>query len=62
MPSKNEDLIIEKSDKGNSVVIVDRQDYVKKMCCIVSCQKKFIIVNLKDDILLNFGANQEKTR
>ena len=58
-PSKNKDLIIEKSDKGNSVVIVDRQDYIKKMCCIMSGQKKFIIVNFT---LLNFGAIQEKTR
>ena len=27
--SKNKDLIIQKSDKGNSVVTVDRQDYIK---------------------------------
>ena len=29
--SRNKDLIIQKSDKGNSVVIVERQDYIKKM-------------------------------
>ena len=28
--SLNIDLIIQKSDKRNSVVIVDRQDYIKK--------------------------------
>ena len=27
--SKNEDLIIQKSDKGNSVVTVQRQDYLR---------------------------------
>ena len=47
--SKNKDLIIQKSDTGNSVVIVDRQDYIKKMNNILSDQKKFAIVNLKDD-------------
>ena len=51
---KSKELIIQKSDKGNSVVIVDRQDYVKKMNDILSDQKKFCKVNLKDDILLNY--------
>ena len=47
--SKNKDLIIQKSDIGNSVVIVDRQDYIKKMSNILSDQKKFTIANLIDD-------------
>ena len=46
--------------KGNSVVINDRQDYIKKMHYILSDQKKFTMVNLKDDTLLNFAVNQEK--
>ena len=56
-------MIIWKSDKGNSVVIVDRQDYIKKMDNILSRQKKLTKVtkvNLKDDILLKFADNQEK--
>ena len=56
--SKNKDLIIQKSDKGNSVVIVLRQDYLEKMNDILSDQKKFIKVSLKDDTLLNFAINQ----
>ena len=47
--SKNKDLIIQKSDKGNSVVIVQRQDYLKKMNDILSDQKKFSKVSLKND-------------
>ena len=39
--SKNKDLIIQKSDKGNSVVIVQRQDYLEKMNDILSDQNKF---------------------
>ena len=58
--SKSKNLIIQKSDTVNSVVIVDRQDYIKKMDNILSDQNKFTIVNLKDDTLLNFAVNQEK--
>ena len=45
--SKNKDLIIQKSDKGNSVVIVQRQDYFEKMNDILCDQKKFSKVSLK---------------
>ena len=58
--SKNKGLIIQKSDKGNSVVIVQRQDYFKKMNDILSDQKKFSKVSLKDDTLLNITINKEK--
>ena len=58
--SKNKDLIIQKSDKGNSVVIVDREDYTKKIHDILSDQKKFSKLSSKDDTLLNFAINQEK--
>ena len=53
-------MIIQKSDEGNSVVIVQRQDYLEKMNYILSDQKKFSKVKLKDDTLLNFDINQEK--
>ena len=58
--SKNKDFIIQKSDKGNCVVNVQRQDYLEKVNDILSDQKKFSKVNLKDDTLLNFANNQEK--
>ena len=58
--SKNKELIIQKSDKGNSVVIAQMQDYLKKMNGILSDQKKFSKVSLKDDTLLNFAISQEK--
>ena len=53
-------IIQQKSDKGNPVVIVKRQDYLKKMNDILSDQKNFSKVRLKDDTLLNFTINQEK--
>ena len=49
--SKNKDLIIQKSDKGNSVVIVQRQDYLQKMNDVLSDQKKFSKVSLKNDTI-----------
>ena len=58
--SKNKDLIIQKFVKGISVVIVQRQDYLEKMNDILSDQKKFSKVSLKDDTLLNFDISQEK--
>ena len=58
--SKNKDLIIQKSDKGNSVVIIQRQNYLEKMNDIWSEQKKFSKVSLKGDTLFNFAINQEK--
>ena len=44
---------------GNSVLIVDRQDYIKQINNF-SYQKKFAMVNMNDDTLLNFAVNQEK--
>ena len=51
--SKNKDLITQKSDKGNSMVIVD----IKKMDNILTDQNNFTKVNLQDDILLKFSVN-----
>ena len=52
-------MIIQKSDTGNSAVIVDRQDYIKQMNTLID-QKKLTIVNINDDTLLKFAVNQEK--
>ena len=58
--SKNKDIIIQKSDKGNSVVIVDKDTYIKRMENLLSDQRKFEKVTLKNDAFLNFLVNQEK--
>ena len=60
--SKIKNLIIEKSDKINSLLMFDRQDNMKKLNNILSDQKKFTKVNLKDDTLLNFVYQPRKTR
>ena len=58
--SKNKDIIIQKSDKGNSVVIVDKDTYVKRMENLLSDQRKFEKVTSKNYAFLNFLVNQEK--
>ena len=57
---KNKDIIIKKSDEGNSVVIVNKDTYVKRMENLLSDQIKFEKVTLKNDAFLNFVVNQEK--
>ena len=55
--SLQKDLIIQKSGKGNSVVIADRQDYIKQMNKIFSYQKKFTMVNRTTTLLLSTKKN-----
>ena len=56
--SKNKDIVIQKSGKGNSVVIVDKDTYIKRMENLLSDQRKFEKVTLKNDAFLNSVVNQ----
>ena len=57
---KNKDIIIQKTDKGNSVVIVDKDTYIKKMENVLKEKRMFEKVTLKNDAFINFVVNQEK--
>ena len=58
---KNRNIVIQKSDKGNSVVIVVKADYLDKMENLGNLKTwKFEKINLKNDGILNFAVNQEK--
>ena len=46
---KNKILVIQKSDKGNSVVVVDKADYLDKMENLLNDTQKFEKINLKND-------------
>ena len=53
--SKNKNLIIQKSEKGNSIVLVNKIDYLDKMYNILSDFKrivKFSVVDYKHLVLL----------
>ena len=57
---KNKNIVIQKSDKGNSVVVVDRADYLDEMDNLLNDTQNFKKINLKNDGILNFAINQEK--
>ena len=57
---KNKNILIQKSDKGNSVVVVDKADYLNKMGKLLNDTRKFESIYLKNDGILNFAINQEK--
>ena len=58
--SKNDSLIIQKSDKGNSIAIIDKDDYLQKMRNILSDSSKFSEVFVTNEKRLNFLVNMEK--
>ena len=57
--SKNKNLVVQKVDKGNSVVLVDRDVYTKHMENILKDNTKFEKVHIKTRAL-NFQVNHEK--
>ena len=62
--SKNNDLIIKKSDKLNSIVLINKSDYLDKIYNIVSDSKKKKKKNAKSSVVdekhLNFIIGIEK--
>ena len=58
--SKNKNLIIQKSDKGNPIAIIGKTDYLQKMRNILSHSSKFTQVSVTEDKQLNFIVNVEK--
>ena len=58
--SKNNDLIIQKSDKGNSIVLINKSDYLNKMYNILSDSKKYVKSSVMDEKHLNFIIGIEK--
>ena len=57
--SANKDLIIQKSDKGNSVVLLNRNDYIKRLNEMLSDSSKFKKLNIKHGKEITFLLQQE---
>ena len=57
---KNKNFVIQKSDKGNSVVIVDKTDSFDKMKDLLNDTRNFEKINLKYDGTVSFAISQEK--
>ena len=56
--SANNDLTIQKSDKGNSVVLLNRNDYIKRLNKMLSDSSKFKKLNVKSGKEINFLLQQ----
>ena len=50
---KNKDIIGQKADKGNTVAILNRKDYVRKMKNILNDRSKLQKVYIDDKKILN---------
>ena len=48
-----DDIVIQKFDKGNLVVILDKDTYLGKMRVLLSDTSKFIELSLEDDKILD---------
>ena len=57
--SSRKDIIIQKADKGNSVVILNKSDYIKRMTEILSDIDKFKNLNVKPEKKLNLLLKHE---
>ena len=51
---ENKDLIVQKSDEGNSIVLINKSDYLDQMYNILSDTKKFVKTSVVDEKHLNF--------
>ena len=58
--SNNKNIVIQKSDKGNSVVLLDKDKYLKAMTIILNNNAKFERLQFDHDKELNYLLNLEK--
>ena len=56
---KNKDLVIQKADKGNTVVILNKKDYNLKMKKILSDTSKFHKLSIDQNKVFNHIVNME---
>ena len=57
---KQKHLVIQKADKGNTVVVTEKNAYINKMKDIISDTAKFEQINIEQDKQLNFLSKSEK--
>ena len=57
---QNNDIIIQKADKGNTVVIIDKDAYKAKMKSLISDPSKFKKLDIQNDKHLNFILDKER--
>ena len=55
----NTDIVIHKSDKGNSVVIVNKNDYLKRLSDMVADESKFEKIKVEENKDYNFMVKEK---
>ena len=58
--SKNPNIVIQKSDKGNSVVILNKKVYLEKMKEMLNKNDQFLKLSIQEEKHYNFLINLEK--
>ena len=58
--SKNPAMVIQKSDKGNSVAILDKKVYLEKMKEMLNKNDQFLKLSIQEEKHYNFLINLEK--
>ena len=56
---QNNDIIIQKAEEGNTVVIIDKDAYKAKMKCLILDPSKFKKLDIQNDKHLNFILDKE---
>ena len=57
---RNKDIIIQKADEGNIVVITDKEKCIEGVKRSISDSRKFVRLNITPDKYLNYTINVEK--
>ena len=59
--SSNKELVIQKSDKGNAVVILNKSDYTDRLKDMLTDSNKFRLANIKQGKEIRFMTNLENS-
>ena len=57
---RNKDIVIQKADKGNNIVILNRSDYISKLNKMLEDTSKFKRVNIEKGKALNHLIHMEE--
>ena len=57
---RNKNIVIQKADKDNTVVIMDKEKYIQGVKNVISDSSKFIPLNIPPEDYINYIVNVEK--
>ena len=56
---RNKNIVIQKADKGNTIVIINKEKYIQGVN-VISDSSKFIPLNIPPENYINYIVNVEK--